>query len=283
MPTEMIAANLGHQRLAGAASGVALTTTAAFTGFIKGTEYIDLIPRNFATAVVARYAMCPYLVVLLSDRATTLDQAPIDFSEVAQDGNAGTPRVLLNSLAVGRYLYIGSAIPFRGFNCDVRAANSTASTAMTGNYWNGIAWTNLSVTDGTSSSVSLDQDGSVTWTMPATGAWRSETLAEIQKGLNLGIADASEQFRWRDVKMYWTRIEWDHALDAATDLDHVLGINQSTAYAEVPNGLGTGMRVRHGWGSNGVGGIEALTNAGTANLLVICSAMNGYFSVGVVN
>ena len=80
--------------------------------------------------------------------------------------------------------------------------------------------------------------------------------------------------------MYWTKWNWDAAMDSTVTLYHMLGINESTAYAEVPSSLGTGMRIHHGFGSNGVGGVETLTNAGTGNMLVTCSALNGYFSTG---
>ena len=80
--------------------------------------------------------------------------------------------------------------------------------------------------------------------------------------------------------MYWTKWNWSHAMDSTVTLYHMLGINESTAYAEVPASLGTGMRIHNGFGSNGVAGVEALTNAGTGNMLVTCSALNGYFSTG---
>ena len=113
MPTEILAANLGHQRLAGASKGVALTTAAAFTPFIRGTEHVTLLPRNFATAVVARYALCPYLVILKADSADDLAGPIADYSAIAQDGSTATS-VDLSSLAAGRNVYVGSAIPFRG-------------------------------------------------------------------------------------------------------------------------------------------------------------------------
>ena len=80
--------------------------------------------------------------------------------------------------------------------------------------------------------------------------------------------------------MYWTKWTWSHAMDSTVTLYHMLGINESTAYAEVPSSLGTGMRIHNGFGSNGVAGVETLTNAGTGNMLVTCSALNGYFSTG---
>ena len=71
-------------------------------------------------------------------------------------------------------------------------------------------------------------------------------------------------------------------MDSTVTLDHMLGINESTAYAEVSTGVATEGRVNHGFGTTGVGGVEALTDAGTANLLVNCAALNGYFSTAVV-
>ena len=269
MPTEILGANLGHQRAAGAASGVSLSTTAAFTAFHRGTEYIDLIPRNFSGAAVARYALCPYLVILKADSADDLAGRIEDYSAIAQDGSTSTT-VDLSSFAAGRNVYVGSAIPFRGVNIDVNATNSTGSTALTVYYWAG-SWVDISDSDGTSSSVSLDQDGSVTWTVPS--AWQSTSLVKIDRSVNSSL-------QWRDVQMYWTKWTWSHAMDSTVTLYHMLGINESTAYAEVPSSLGTGMRIHHGFGSNGVAGVETLTNAGTGNMLVTCSALNGYFSTG---
>lgn len=282
MATDVFSGPLGHQRLAGAASGIALSTTAVFTGLIKGTGHIRLIPRNFSTAVVIRYIPCPYLVVLKADSADDLLTPPVDYSEAAQDGNAGEPRVVLNDLAAGRFLYIGSAVPFRGAHCDVRAVNGTTDTAITVRYWNGSSWVDTGDTDGTIDGVSLAQDGPITWTMPGAGAWKSASLAEISQALGNRIA---AKFAWRNERLYWTRWQWSHVLDASVDLDHILGINESTAYAETivaSDGGIVEMRVHHGFGSAGIGGFEMKTNAGTANCLMVCSALSGYFSIGEV-
>ena len=131
MPTEILGANLGHQRRTGAASGVAGTTTAAFTPFIKGTEHINLEPRNFASsAAIIKFALCPYLVILKADSADGLGGHLEDNSDVAQDGSTATS-VTLSAFASGRALYVGSAIPFRGAHIDVDGANSTGSTVIT--------------------------------------------------------------------------------------------------------------------------------------------------------
>ena len=279
MPTEILGANLGHQRRTGAASGVAGTTTAAFTPFIKGTEHINLEPRNFASsAAIIKFAFCPYLVILKADSSNDLADPPIDYSDVAQDGSTGTS-VNLSGLAAGRNVYIGSAVPFRGAHIDVDATNSTGSTDLTAYYWNGSAWVDLSDTDGTSSSVSLDQDGAVTWTVPS--AWVSKSLVDITN--IAGGSVSTELTKWRDVAMYWTKWTWDAAMDSTVTLDHVLGINESVAYSELTSSTAFEGRIHHGFGTNGVSGIELLTDTGTANVLIACSAMNGYFSEGAIS
>ena len=275
MPTEILAANLGHQRLTGASKGVALSTTPAFTPFIRGTEHVTLLPRNFSTAVVARYALCPYLVILKADSSTDLAGPIADYSAIAQDGSTGTEVAVGGSggLAAGRNFYIGSAIPFRGVSVDIDTANASNSATVTVYYWAG-SWVDVSATDATRTSHAFDTDNkTVTWTVPS--AWQSASLVKIDRSVNSAL-------HWRDVSMYWTKWTWSAAIDAGTTLDHMLGINESTAYAEVSTGVATEGRVNHGFGTTGVGGVEALTDAGTANLLVNCAALNGYFSTAVV-
>tara|TARA_Y100000310_G_C20657202_1_gene802602 strand:- start:1182 stop:2006 length:825 start_codon:yes stop_codon:yes gene_type:complete len=270
---DILAAPLGRQRLAGAANGVALTTTAAFTGLIQGTRYVDLIPRNPATAVVARYIECPYLIVLKT--ADALATPPIDYSEMAQDGDTGTSVTLseLSTAANNDFLYVGCAEQFRGVDIDVDAVNGTASVLTVRN-WDGRSWADVSDTDNTESGgASLAQDGTVTWTVPTV--WVSESLRGI------GDTPATVNFEYATVPMYWTRWEWSAGVDAATTLDHMLAMNRSTAYAETPVTLGQGFRVKHG-SLGGISGYEALTDAGTANLLVVCSTLGDEFRAGVI-
>ena len=280
MPTEILGANLGHQRRTGAASGVACTTTAAFTPFIKGTEHINLEPRNFgSSAAIIKFAFSPYLVILKADSADGLGGHLEDNSDVAQDGSTDTS-VTLSAFASGRALYVGSAIPFRGAHIDVDGANSTGSTVITVSYWNGAEWVDSSDTDGTiSGGISLAQDGAITWTVPS--AWELSTLGKLASAAGESL-DSSGQ-KYKDTNMYWTKWTWNQDMDAAVTLDHILGINESTAYSELTSSTGYEGRVHHGFGTNGLGGIEMLTDTGTANVLVTCSAMNGYFSTGVIS
>ncbi|MFA4835554.1 MAG: hypothetical protein WC749_05760, partial [Dehalococcoidia bacterium] len=210
MTTEIAAGALGDIRIAGASKGVALTTTAAFTPLPDGTHWVSLTPRNFATAVVARLLFCPYLAVLKTTDLLVAVANMTDYTKEAQDGDTGTSVTLssLGTAAQGDYLYVGSYVPFRGVNCDVDAANVTASV-LTVKYWNGTAWTDITATDGTISpaGTTLGQDGSVTWTVPT--AWVGASLKDIGDTL-------LDHALLRDKSFFWTRWEVSAALDAST-------------------------------------------------------------------
>jgi hypothetical protein len=140
---------LGEIRQASASKGLSLSTTAATVGLPKGTGFVSLDPGTYSTAVVARIAFSPYLLVLkTADSLATMT----DYSDAAQDADAATDVTLssLDTLANGDSLWVGSHVPFRGLSVDVDAANGTASV-LTGTYWDGAALTNISLTDGTTS------------------------------------------------------------------------------------------------------------------------------------
>lgn len=267
MATETIASPLGEMRASSTASGgTALTTTAAFVELPPGTSRVVLIPRNFSTAVVARYAINPYLAVLFTqDNLATAT----DGSEASQDGTTGTG-LTLNSwdTAVNLdYLYVGAYVPFRGVRVIIGNTNGNAST-LTVNFWNGSAWTDITATDGSASAgASFGQTGNVTWTVPTT--WVRKTLGEIASPVPAaGIAMSNES-------LYWTRWQQSAALDATVSATSLLAMNRSTAYAEIPSGFSEEFRVRRGVG--GVGCVEAVTDAGTANLIVNVSSALGNF------
>ena len=280
MPTDVVDAALGHQRLAGAANGVALSTTAAFVGFHQGTRHIALIPRNFTTAVVVRAAFCPYLVILKTHDA--LASKPRDYSAPAQDGSTASSLDLtgLPALANGGALWVGSAVRYRGAHIDVDAANAEANNLTVHHPNASLTLTDISGTDNTDTGASLAVDGTVTWTVPAAAAWPMASLVDICKVNNIALA--SINFAHKEDKLYWTRWTWNAAMTSVTvvTLDHMLGLNESTAYFEWPVGMAKVERVHMGVGVNGVSGLELLTDAGTGNLLVNCAAMDGYFSVG---
>jgi hypothetical protein len=250
-----IKTNKGEFRLASAANGTALSTTAAYVTLPRKSDYLTITPRNFATAVVVRIAEMPWLTILRTD--DNLLTAPTDYSEQAQDASTATDVNLaaIDIIANGGALYVGSYVPFRGVYIDVDAANTGTSSDLTVKYWSGAAWTDISATDGTNGTESIDQDGTVTWTVPAN--WVMSSLTKM--------GETKANFPWEEEPLFWTRWEWDIATVAAT-ANSIIGLNRSTAYSELTLGQALQGFVENG--PNGISGLECLTNDGTANLLV---------------
>ena len=258
MATEILSGALGELRAASTAGGgTALTTTATYIQLPLNSYHLFITPRNFSTAVVAKIAINPWLVVLKTVDAMVT--APTDYSSAAQDADASTDVVLssLSTLANGDFLLIGSHLPFRGCYLDVDSVNSNASV-LTVYYWNGTTWADITATDGTISpaGTTLGQDGLVNWTVPT--AWVPAKLSAIYT--------STPASPYTNNPLLWTRWVVNAALDAATTLNSLVAANRSTAYAELLSGQCLEERVK--MGIEGVGCIEALTDAGTANLIV---------------
>ena len=276
MATDIQSGPLGEFRAASTAGGgTALTTTATCIALSLNAHHAFLTPRNFAGAVVAKVAFNPWLTILkTSDNLAT---PPVDYSEAAQDGDASVDVVLsdFDTLANGDFLLIGSHMPFRGVLIDIDGANAGAASVLTVTYWNGTAWVTTSATDGTTSGgVTMAVDGAVTWTVPAP--WKAESLQGIFA--KVGPADCAP-FKNPNLtipyaeKMYWTRWVTDVVFDASTTANSMLALNRSTAYGELLAGQVHERRLHRGLG--GFGCVEALTDAGTANLIVNVDSGNG--------
>ena len=79
--------------------------------------------------------------------------------------------------------------------------------------------------------------------------------------------------RGSTVPLFWMRFQVSVALDSSTTLNSMVALNRSTAYAELPTGFAQEHAIIPGLG--GSAAIEALTDAGTANLLVNCGVGPG--------
>jgi hypothetical protein len=265
MATEIIAAPLGELRASSTTGGgTALTTSATTIPLLPGTKFLQLIPRKYAGGCeVIKVATCPYLLVLKT--ADALASAPTDYSSEAQDLDASSLVTLssLDTAAENDFLYVGATLPFRGVKVDVTATNSNASV-LTVKYWDGNSWEDTGDTDGTitGGTTTFGQDGNVTWTIPAD--WATTSLvaagdASSAVGPYLGQGD-----------IYWTRWEVSVALDASVTIPafHALS-RESTQYWEMISEIPIEMSTSNHLG--GIGAVEALTDAGTASLIVNCS------------
>jgi hypothetical protein len=259
---EVTAGPLGEERIASTtAGGTALSTTAALIRLPRVTNHITMVPRNFATAVVAKYHINPWLVILKTTDAMVT--APTDYSNAAQDLSAAAAGVVLSSLdtlANGDFVLVGSHLPIRGVLCDVNATNSTASVLTVHYRKSDDTWADTSATDGTinPAGTTLGADGNVTWTVPTD--WKMAKLSAIYT--------SAPNFPYRDYSLYWTRWSVSAAIDSSVTLDRMLALNRNTAnYAELVSGQMMEQSVLHAT-PGGMGCIEVLTNAGTANLVV---------------
>lgn len=280
MATEIVPLYVGEERAVDA-GGKALSTTIAYTqlGALYKGNLVTLIPGEFATAAAqVRYAFNPWLSIL---KTTDANVNFTDYSYDAQDNSTSTSVVLSSqdTLANGDALYVGAIAPFRGVDIDVDGTNSTGSRTLTVDYWSGGVWTSISATDGTSSSTTLDQDGTVTWTVPTN--WKQDTLKNILDlttdptiSYSNASAPAQNVNPYSALSLYWTRWTFNGALDSSVTLDHMLAMNRSTSYAELTASFAKQWRVRIGPG--GYGNIEAVTDTGTATLIVnVATASDG--------
>ena len=246
-------------RIASASTGLSLSTTAAFQQFPLSTGRVLATPTTFSTAVVAKLLLNPWLVVLKT--VDGMANEPIDYSNDAQDNDTGTSVILssLDTLANGDFLLVGSHVPFRGVYFDVDGTNTAGSATVTVSYWSGAGWTTTGANvAGIRTTAVWDKDGIVTWTVPTS--WARAELAKLYPEPNL-------RTYYSHIPLYWTRWDVDAAItDTSVTVDGMYSANRSTAYAELTSGQMLSADVIQGIG--GIGCLEALTDAGTAKLLV---------------
>ena len=105
-------------------------------------------------------------------------------------------------MQTGDRLYVGAVRRYAGLSVDVVGTNASGTATLTGEYPNP-AWTSLSITDGTNSTATLDQDGLITWTVPATNQWKAQRLNDVA-GEGLAAPETEP--------LYWTRFRPSVAL-----------------------------------------------------------------------
>jgi len=264
--------DLAEWRTAAAAGGEALSTTKALILFPKGTQFAALRPHTLSGAAVVKVGSLPYLSLVRTN--DDLATAGVDESERAQDGDGATHVTLSNlpTLANGGFLLMGAARQTRGVRVTMDAAVNGNASVLTVGYWNGSAWTDISATDGTDNAgATFGQTGDVTWTVPTD--WKRVSLVEVSalraKALSAIPGPIAQEL------LFWTRWTVSAALDASTLADAMVALAKSTSYAEIQSGQDWELFAKHGVG--GTVGVEALTDAGTAKLLVNVAAGSGGF------
>lgn len=286
MAEDTVAAPLGEVRQASTAdTGTALTTTASFTSLFRGTSFIRLVPRNAAGAVVVKYALNPWLSVVKTTDSLGTVAAMTDGSEVLQDNDTSTTLSMnsFDTIANTDALYVGFPVWVRGVRVIIGNTNSNASV-LTVKYWQSAtpnAWASISATDGTAGGgATFNATGNVTWTVPTDGLRRSlnEIITDQLDPTRSGGAvtaestiDTNARPSIFTVPLFWTRWETSAAFDATVTVTGMQAMNRSTTYDALLMTTGIEMRVNRGL--NGLGCVEHLTDAGTANLIVSCGVI----------
>lgn len=124
---------------------------------------------------------------------------------------------LYNSMLSTGFLYVACAVPFRGIYVDLNGVFfNTNASVLSGFYWDGSTWTDLSVTDNTASGgVTLAADNTITWAVPAN--WQT-TL----------VNGSGPHF--------WARFSVSATLDSSTVLEEIVPLGvQATAADAGPN------------------------------------------------
>ena len=104
----------------------------------------------------------------------------------------------------------------------------------------------------------------MTWTVPT--AW-------VKAALNDAVVGEMQNVGILTHPLFWTRWVVSAANDASTTLNSLIAINRSTAYAELAAGQPFEEAVTVGPG--GICSVTALTDAGTASLIVNVATRGG--------
>ena len=249
---QVIPASLSELRAASTASGgTALTTTLGLISIPLGSDYLSITGRNFVGAGVARVLLNPWLSIFHTQDAGV---STADISDEMQDGDAVSVEFVAFPITGTGYMYVGAEVPFLGVAVGMGTNKNATASVITVKYWASSGWVDAEDTDGTiTGGESMSQSGNIVWA--AKSAWTKASLVSIGDTLPSGCN--------KHTSMYWTRWEWDAALDTAA-VDTMRSINRSTAYAE----LLEGQTVEVGLQDRRLASVQALTDAGTASLIV---------------
>jgi len=239
--------------------GTALTTTLGLISIPLGADYISITPRNFsADCKAAGVLLNPYLSIFHTQNA---GQDTTDLSDEMQDGDATSVEFVTFAITGTGYMYVGARVPFLGVQVGLGTNKNATASVLTVNYWKPGGWTDISDNDGTiTGTESMSQSGDVVWTIPTT--WQKTSLSAIGDTLPASCNKYEER--------YWTRWEWSAALDTVA-VNTMRTINRSTTYAEYIEGQAVELKLS----DREISCVQAITGAGTANLIVNVGSLIG--------
>ena len=123
-------------------------------------------------------------------------------------------------------LYVCLPDKVGGLHIDMTASKNTNASIMTVKYWNGSAWADITVSDGTSpSGISLARDNNLTWAVPTD--WVAAHLGGNNydgtiKGMSITDVDAPGSYG------FWLQIYFSAALSADVEIANIWTLNKNT-------------------------------------------------------
>ena len=128
-----------------------------------------------------------------------------DLTKALTDRDTGTDSALtLNALQTADRIYVGCKRRYDGLAVDVVLTNGVGTANSVGEYFPAPGTvTDLSITDGTDTTLTLAQDGLITWTVP-TGPWPLLSLRQAVQGLAEDIGEdvpVTEPLRWMRLRV----------------------------------------------------------------------------------
>ena len=239
-----------------AGGGTAITSSKGIINLPFGSDSLHLLGRTYASAAeVIQFLLCPRLTIIFTNDRLVGDDFS-DHSDEFQDGDATNISFAgWDTLASGSALYVGSEVPVRGYSVVAGTTVQTEAKVLTIKFWNGNAWVDSVNNEGTKSVADcLKVSGDETFTVPS--AWKQDSLKSIgETTRNDGPFGGA---------FYWTRWEVNGALTDPFDLREIVGLNRSSVYSE----LAEGVPLEVGLKTTRVSAVEAKTDTGTANLIV---------------
>ena len=184
-------------------SGESVTTGTAAVAVGIPPGVVEVIAYG---AVASRVQIGAKIAACL--KTTDIGVTFTNYTTQVQDRDTSTVADLssLDTAANGDYWYLASKHKFAGCTIDMITANVNTSV-MTGYYWNGTAWTLVTITDNTDlGGACLGEDQTVTWTVPS--AWKKTTTTDTS-----GLTSYPG--------LYAMRFQVDAALDSTTTIGEI--------------------------------------------------------------
>lgn len=163
----------------------------------RSVGFLDVIDEDVRTPDTAYHFNGPSTYTALSN---------------ALDDNTGTYDSV--TLTTDDFLYVGDDAPFETIRVNVGATVNSTVGRLSGQYWNGSAWTSMQLSDGTAlANVPLAQDGDI----------------DIERRANWATTAVN------GVTRYWVRLAPSVALGATylVELDVVQQVESATALADI--------------------------------------------------